>query len=167
MQAIYKYLHTKKNEIDFFSLPSIPYISISILDLFGNEFGTLSMASLCTCIQCIESPGPVYNFLWQIWHLKCFAFWCCMSIFSSSNSRLQYLNLVKANTRLKINRLKLLNIAAHHCSVCVCARSFDSERKRIPAPWFRLLLLFTTHFIYTVTKLINNYTITDYQVNAV
>lgn len=27
-------------------IPSIPYISISIFDLFGNEFGTLSIASL-------------------------------------------------------------------------------------------------------------------------
>lgn len=120
--------------------PSIPYISISMLDLFGNELGTLSMASLCTCMQCIESPGPVYSFLWQMWHLKCLAFWCCMSIFSSSNSRLQYLNLVKANTRLKINRLY---IAWHrHCS---SVRALLTG-KRIPAPRFWLLLLLTTHF---------------------
>lgn len=72
-------------------MPSIPNISISIFDRFGNELGTLSMVSLCTCMQCIERPGPVYSFLWHMWHLKCFAFWCCTRIFSSSNSRLQYL----------------------------------------------------------------------------
>lgn len=38
----------------------------------------------------MERPGPVYSFLWQMWHLKCFAFWCWIRIFSSSNSRLQY-----------------------------------------------------------------------------
>lgn len=46
---------------------------------------------ILTCIQWMDSPGPVNNFLWQMWHLKCFAFWCWMRIFSSSNSRLQYL----------------------------------------------------------------------------
>lgn len=97
-------------------VPSIPYISISIFDRFGNELGTLSMASLCTCMQCMERPGPVYSFLWQMWHLKCFAFWCWMRIFSSSNSRLQYLNPVKANT-LKIVAL-IFRISC--CSV-VCA----------------------------------------------
>lgn len=79
----------------FIDLPSIPYISISTLERFGNEFGTLSMVSLWTCIQCIDNPGPVYSFLWQIWHLKCLAFWCWIRIFSSSNSLLQYLNLDK------------------------------------------------------------------------
>lgn len=44
-----------------------------------------------TCMQCIDKPGPVYNFLWHMWHLKCFAFWCWIKIFSSSNSLLQYL----------------------------------------------------------------------------
>lgn len=49
-----------------------------------------------TCMQCIAKPGPVYSFLWHIWHLKCFAFWCCIRIFSSSKSLLQYLlNMVK------------------------------------------------------------------------
>ena len=42
-------------------------------------------------MQCMLRPGPVYSFLWQMWHLKCFAFWCWIKIFSSSNSRLQYL----------------------------------------------------------------------------
>lgn len=42
-------------------------------------------------MQCIAKPGPVYSFLWHIWHLKCFAFWCCIRIFSSSKSLLQYL----------------------------------------------------------------------------
>lgn len=42
-------------------------------------------------MQWMASPGPVKSFLWQIWHLKCFAFWCWIKIFSSSNSRLQYL----------------------------------------------------------------------------
>ena len=28
-----------------------------------------------------------------MWHLKCFAFWCCNKIFSSSKSRLQYQHL--------------------------------------------------------------------------
>ena len=46
---------------------------------------------LLTCMQWIAKPGPVYNFLWHIWHLKCFAFWCCIRIFSSSKSLLQYL----------------------------------------------------------------------------
>lgn len=54
-----------------------------------------------TCIQCIDKPGPVYNFLWHIWHLKCLAFWCCIRIFSSSNSLLQYLANVK-ESQLKI-----------------------------------------------------------------
>jgi hypothetical protein len=52
---------------------------------------------ILTCIQCIDKPGPVYNFLWHIWHLKCLAFWCWIRIFSSSNSRLQYLVYIKEN----------------------------------------------------------------------
>ena len=35
-------------------------------------------------------PGPVKSFLWQIWHLKCLAFWCWIRTASSSNSLLQY-----------------------------------------------------------------------------
>lgn len=72
-------------------MPSMPKISTSIFERLGSELGTLSTVSLCTCMQCMDSPGPVYNFLWQMWHLKCLAFWCCTRIFSSSNSRLQYL----------------------------------------------------------------------------
>ena len=39
-------------------------------------FGIPSIFSLCTCMQWIARPGPVKSFLWQIWHLKCRAFWC-------------------------------------------------------------------------------------------
>lgn len=54
-------------------------------------------------MQWIANPGPVYNFLWHIWHLKCFAFWCCIRIFSSSKSLLQYLvNIKVQNTAQKM-----------------------------------------------------------------
>ena len=43
----------------------------------GIAFGTISNASLCTCMQYIAKPSPMYNFLWHTWHLKCFPFWCC------------------------------------------------------------------------------------------
>ena len=56
------------------------------------ELGIVLIVSLCTCMQWIANPGPVYNFLWHIGHLKCFAFWCWINIFSSSKSRLQYLH---------------------------------------------------------------------------
>lgn len=66
-------------------------------------------------MQCIAKPGPVYNFLWHIWHLKCFAFWCCIRIFSSSKSLLQYLlKAVKEtfNTRSDfLDRTKIINIS--------------------------------------------------------
>lgn len=53
---------------------------------------------IITCTQCIANPGPVYNFLRHMWHLKCFAFWCWMRIFSSSNSRWQYLKTPNSNS---------------------------------------------------------------------
>lgn len=56
-------------------IPSIPYISALILSLWGRAFGTCLTSSLCTCEQWMASPGAVYSFLWQMWHLKCFAFW--------------------------------------------------------------------------------------------
>ncbi len=74
---------------------SIPHISRVMSSRPFSALGTLSMFSLWTCMQWICRPGPVNNFLWHTWHLKCFAFWCCSRIFSSSNSLLQYVNKTK------------------------------------------------------------------------
>jgi len=63
-----------------------------------------------TCMQCMESPGPVNSLLWQMLHLKCLAFWCCTSIFSSSNSLLQYLTGLSRNTKT----LLLTTKHSHH-----------------------------------------------------
>ena len=72
-------------------MPSMPYISSSMLSRPAMALGTFVTISLCTWEQWMASPGAVYSFLWQTWHLKCLAFWWKVSTFSSSKSRLQYL----------------------------------------------------------------------------
>ena len=61
--------------------------------IFVNLFYIIKIIfviSKLTWRQWIASPGPVNNFLWQMWHLKCLAFWCWIRTASSSNSLLQY-----------------------------------------------------------------------------
>jgi len=66
-------------------------------------------------MQCIDKPGPVNSLLWQILHLKCLAFWCCTSIFSSSNSLLQYLQIFAKEHLHIYNWLLVLMFHSNHC----------------------------------------------------
>ena len=88
MSNLLQWTTTKKNTLgvqkEIQSFPSMLFANYNSVKLSKRK-------KLLTCMQWIAKPGPVYNFLWHIWHLKCFAFWCCIRIFSSSKSLLQYL----------------------------------------------------------------------------
>ena len=80
---------------NFWIISSIQCIRNRINCFFVNLgksviFRIISVKFVNTCIIWIARPGPVNNFLWQTWHLKCLAFWCWIRTASSSNSLLQY-----------------------------------------------------------------------------
>lgn len=109
-------------------IPSIPNISISMFSLPVVALGTRETVSLWTCEQWMAKPGAEKSFLWQMWHLKCLAFWWNMRTLSSSNSRLQYLracakeNQKKQETKLKSTHPQIDKYIDYYTSTLVKAK---------------------------------------------
>lgn len=76
----------------------------------NTAFGTAAIVSLHTRIQWTAKPGLIYNFLRHIWHFKCFAFWCCRRIFSSSKS---------------------ITISASHCQLLFCLMHHNCPTNKV------------------------------------